>query len=74
MSYPWEKGEYNRYKYVGEIYREPSGFGINEGRISKLWVKDEKDNLVVNYDRGWDIIPTTEDEFEVIDYLLHKYR
>lgn len=40
-------------KYFDEPSKE---HGIDGGKISKLWIKDVKENEVVaNYDRGWDI-------------------
>lgn len=50
---------YNRgatYKFNAKIYPEPSIYGINDGHVSKLWVKNLKLNKeVFNYDRGYDI-------------------
>ena len=37
-----------------KVYDEPSHFGINEGRISKLEIRAGKE-IIANYDRGWDI-------------------
>ena len=42
-----------------KIYSEPSLFGIKEGRISKLFIKDGFE-LLANYDRGWDVAPKTD--------------
>jgi hypothetical protein len=39
------------------FYEEPSEHGINGGRISKLWIADENDKPVVEYDRGWSVEP-----------------
>lgn len=43
-------------QYSMKRYERPSGFGIDGGRISKLemYVHDE---LVLHYDREWDICP-----------------
>ena len=44
-----------------KIFSEPSKYGIDEGRISKLWIKDNNTKqTLVNYDRGWDVVPTGE--------------
>lgn len=40
-----------------KIYNTPSQFGINNGRISKLWIQDSDRTVLVNYDRGWDVKP-----------------
>lgn len=45
------------FKAVIKHFDEPSNeYGIDGGKISKLWIKNTKTNKVVaNYDRGWDI-------------------
>ena len=66
-----------QYSISGKVYLESSKFGIDNGPISKLWIKDmEKSKVIVNYDRGWDIKPTDEnkDLYEAIMKLLVDYR
>ena len=46
-------------RYSAKVYDEPSEFGIEEGRISKLEVRNEG-KLIINYDRGWDVKPADE--------------
>ena len=44
--------------YEAKIYNRPSIWGINEGRISKLNIykyKDDKWDLVYEYDRGGEV-------------------
>lgn len=41
------------YEYWIKVYEEPSSFGINNGRISKLSLYRGKVE-VASYDRGWD--------------------
>lgn len=45
--------------FMAKIYDEPSQFGINEGRISKLAIcndsKWDADKLIYNFDRGADV-------------------
>lgn len=50
-------------------YDEGSEYGIEGGRISKLQVK-EGDKTVINYDRGWDIKPQTEEQQDVLETIL----
>ncbi len=54
----WTKGKMNGFEYEIKHFDEGSEFGINEGRISKLWMRDESGRCVANYDRGWDKRPT----------------
>lgn len=53
----WLGGKCGEYVYYAKVYPEPSCYGINEGRVSKLEIRDCNDTIVVNYDRGWDIKP-----------------
>ena len=53
-------------------FEQPSHFGINGGRISKMFIQNYKTGeIVCNYDRGWDKIPTTEVK-AFYDELLEK--
>lgn len=55
------------YKFQAKLYDEDSVFGINEGRISKLNIVETfTDQIVVNYDREWDIIPD-EDNLHIYE-------
>lgn len=43
------------------MFDEPSKYGIDGGRISKLYIKRKKPFITLcNYDRGFDILPTEE--------------
>jgi hypothetical protein len=43
------------WRIQAKIFDNPSMYGINEGRISKLWVREEKSGKeLLNYERGWD--------------------
>lgn len=53
----WLGGECGDYVYYAKVYLEPSCYGIDEGRVSKLEIRDCNDTIVVSYDRGWDIKP-----------------
>lgn len=66
-----------QYSISGKVYLEGSKFGIDNGPISKLWIKDmEKSKVIVNYDRGWDVKPADEnkDLYEAVMKLLVDYR
>lgn len=60
------------YHYEAKIYDEPSKFGINGGRISKLNVR-LNGKEIINYDRGWDKEPSIEDEKAVLYIILNDY-
>lgn len=57
----WKTSFKNGFEAQILSFDEPSEYGINEGRISKLWIRDNKNHKTVcNYDRGWDVEPTAE--------------
>jgi len=51
---------------------ENSVYGINEGRISKLMLK-QNGEIVYNYDRGIDIPPQTIEAEKALAILLKEY-
>jgi len=57
------------FTYWMKRYDEPSIFGINGGRISKLTICRNGEE-VLNYDRGWDIEPKDEDTQIALAILL----
>lgn len=76
--YPWYRGTVDGYEFEAEVYDIPSAYGINEGRISRLMVWDERKRLfcedyfeaaLMNYDRDWDIEPEDKDR-KLIDELI----
>ncbi len=55
----WTKGKAfcngRVYDFVVKHYDEPSDYGIDNGRISKLWLREVgKMESLLNYDRGWE--------------------
>lgn len=49
------KDEFN---IEAKVFEEPSDFGIDNGKISKLRITNKTDSKQeINYDRGWDIKP-----------------
>lgn len=55
----WVRGTVNGLSFMAKVYDEPSGFGIDHGRVSKLEIRDKDDNIAVTYDRGWESRPKT---------------
>ena len=52
-----------------KVFEEPSEYGINQGRISKLTLKNNN-KVIANYDRGWDIMPTGKLANEALEMIL----
>ena len=55
IGIPNGKGGFVSIRYCAKVYDEPSNFGINEGRIIKLELR-QNGRIVYNYDRGLDMI------------------
>ena len=65
-----------KYEITALLFEEPSWFGIDNGKISKLSIAilddDWNRNLVCNYDRGWDVKPKG-DAKKIYDAIISKY-
>jgi len=70
----WKEGSLRVYNsvfhYWLKVYEEPSRFGIEGGKVSKLMLKRDGE-VVANYDRGWDIEPADPDTQLAVEILLH---
>ena len=65
------------YTVMGKVFDEPSKYGINGGRISKLsvWPKEKNwSNSIINYDRGWDIEPKGHKAKKILNEILNYYK
>lgn len=61
------------YEFVAKVYDASSEYGINEGRISKLCVKDVNSGTateVIGYDRGWYLKPQCMQDHAALCALL----
>lgn len=61
IGIPTSDGGMKAAHYWVKSFDEPSRWGINNGRISKLMIKIDG-KIVANYDRSWDIKPDEDDE------------
>lgn len=62
------------YKFEAKVYGVPSHNGINNGRISKLYVTDiHTGTEVIGYDRGWYCKPHCPQEQVVLNTLLEIF-
>lgn len=71
----WKEGTLKVYDSIFhcwmKVYEEPSQFGIDGGKISKLMLK-QNGRIVCNYDRGWDVMPADPDIELAVELLLHS--
>ena len=63
------------YEFEAKVYDLPSKYGINEGRISKLSVKDMRTDVeIVGYDREWYLEPKRSQEYAIVNALLMIFK
>ena len=71
----WKEGRilinHRGYHYWIKQWDEGSEYGIDGGRISKLMIK-RGDEVVCNYDRGWDVDPQDDDTRMALAIILHS--
>ena len=60
------------FHYWVKHYDEPSEYGINEGRVSKLTLK-RNGEIVYNFDRGLDVEAVDEETKLALAILLKEY-
>lgn len=58
--------------YDAKVYDEPSYFGINRGKISKLTLKHNGE-YIANYDRDWDIVPADKLAEDALEMVLDMF-
>ena len=73
IGVPKQDGTYTYCRYWIKVYdEEESAYGICGGKIVKLMIKHD-DEIICNYDRGWDVKATTYEARFVLKILLHEY-
>lgn len=65
----WMLGTIDGIEFNAKVYSEPSEYGINGGKVSKLWIKG-----ILNYDRGWDIKPKGKEAKAMMESLLKYFK
>jgi hypothetical protein len=63
----WTSGTVGILNFEAKLFDEPSKYGINNGRVSKLHISYPSSQCILNYDRGWDIEPEPQ-------YLLDYFK
>ncbi len=69
----WVKGTLAGHRFDALVFAEHAecpDYELDDSRISKLWLQSLTDHRVVaNFDRGWDIRPTTKTAQAIVDFL-----
>ena len=60
------------FHFWAKCFDEPSEFGIDGGKVSKLMLK-RNTKVAYNYDRGLDVAPADEDTEIALAILLKEY-
>ncbi len=72
IGVPKKEGGFTVVHYWVKAYDEPSRYGIEDGRISKLMLKVEG-KVIYNYDRELDVPPQNEAAEIALALLMHEY-
>jgi hypothetical protein len=69
----WVCGTLNGHRFDALVFPEHAevpDFELGDSRISKLFVQRLADRqTVANFDRGWDVRPTTDEATAIVDFL-----
>ena len=72
----WTFGTLGEYRFEVKHFLEPSQWGLDfdegPGRISKLWVTRGY-TTVCSYDRGWDKLPTCDEDQDACAAIIHAF-
>lgn len=62
------------FDFEAKVFDEGSEFGINGGRISKLFVTERNENVcLISYDRGWDLEPQDRLSEVLLSIILREF-
>ena len=70
VTYGWIDGTVDGFYFQAKVYDTGSVFGINNGRVSKLIIRDKQNNQIIAYERGWDREPANDKQRELLQALL----
>lgn len=76
----WYIGTISGYAYQVKLAAEDSPFGIQDGRIIKLFVTDMPTDEnpgkteIIAYERGWSTYPSTMEHEEILDALYEYFQ
>ena len=67
------KGSLNGHRFDALVFIEHAecpDYELGDSRISKLWIQSlATHGVVANFDRGWDVRPTTKIAQAIVDFL-----
>jgi hypothetical protein len=60
----WTYGTVGDCMFEAKVFDAGSKYGIDGGKVSKLYIRSASKGEICNYDRGWDVKPTPENKAE----------
>ena len=70
----WTFGQVGNYSFQIKHTAEPSTFGIDEGRIIKLWLASKTTyTCIASFERGWDKLPSYTEAQEAAQLLIDAF-
>ncbi len=69
----WVKGFMEGYDYEVLVFPKGSQYGINKGRISKLYIRNKDKKTVAEYERGWTFKPNDAEGQRILKKVLALY-
>ena len=69
----WYTGTIGGYPFQVKVTEEGSEWGIDNGRIIKLFITTESGDEIVSYERGWDKYPENNLEYIALIDALCEY-
>ena len=73
----WIHGTVGDFKFEAKMFDEGSVYGIDHGRVSKLWMVRALPNNgreIVSYERGWDVRPKSPEAKAAFSELMGKLK
>lgn len=73
MANHWLQGTVGSHFFQAQVFNEPSEWGINDGRVSRLAIRPMGETWaasIVSYERGWDRRPKTAEERSIFEAVL----
>ena len=68
----WVKGTGNgKIAFAAKVFDEGSKYGIDNGRISKLDIRQDN-KIIVNFNRGWDVEPQMPEHRAIYEAITAK--
>ena len=69
----WVRGTIDGHRFEALVFpehAEQAVFELVDSRISKIWIAQLSNGTTVcNFDRGWDVRPTTTKAQQILDFL-----